>query len=115
MNKIATARRGIPTFNALLFDHMHKTRRAWFDKMDEIRLLESDYGRKLLSARTPVEAANICGEWISKRIEINAHEQQRFVTAWLRLFADVMASPSIQEQVSGSGVNRPGESVRASG
>lgn len=46
------------------------------------RHLESDFGMKLMTAKTPFEAASICDEWMAKHVEIIAHEQKTFTNAW---------------------------------
>ena len=82
------------TFNARLFEQMRDMHRTWLERLQEIRQIESDFGTRLLTAKSPSEAANVCGEWMTKHVETIAREQKTFAKAWLGLITDVMASAS---------------------
>jgi hypothetical protein len=85
---------GITGFNAHLLEQIRRLHRGWLEKVWEIRQLELDYGTKLMSAKTPSEAAGFCNEWIGKRMEIFAREQEIFASSWVQLLGDVVALPS---------------------
>ena len=82
-------------FGIGLFERMQDMNRSWLEKLREIRLLESHFGNKLLAAKTPSEAAAVCHEWMAKRVETVASEQQAFTTAWLGLISDSMKAGSV--------------------
>jgi hypothetical protein len=75
-------------FNNHLFERMREMHRSWLERLREIRQLESDFGTRLLTAKTPSEATAICNEWMIKRLETVASEQQIFAAAWLGLISD---------------------------
>src|ERR1700677_2796006 len=79
-------------FNGKLFDRMQDMNRTWLERLRELRQIEAEYGSKLLSAKTPSEAASICNEWMAKRLETVANEQKAFTTAWLDLFSHMAIS-----------------------
>jgi len=79
-------------FNNTLFERMQDMNRAWLEKLREIRLIESDFRSRLLSAKSSSEATAVCNEWMAKRLEAVASEQQAFTTAWIELIADAMKS-----------------------
>jgi hypothetical protein len=78
------------SFNIGLFERMRDMHRSWLERLREIRQLESDFGTKLLTAKSPSEATIICNEWMAKRLETVANEQQTFATAWIGLISDVL-------------------------
>ncbi len=73
---------------------MQDMNRSWLERLRETRLIESQLGDRLLAAKNHSEATAICYEWMAKRIETVASEQQAFATAWLELISDVMKSTS---------------------
>lgn len=77
-------------YNAHLFEQVQDMHRTWLERLRDIRHLESDLGMKLMTAKTPSEAASICGEWMAKHVETIAHEQRTFANAWLRMIVDMM-------------------------
>ena len=81
-------------FKTRLYERMRGMHREWLSNAQEIRQLELDYGAKLMSAGTSLEAASFCNEWMSKRLAIVAHEQEMFANSWLWLLADMVGSPS---------------------
>jgi hypothetical protein len=81
-------------FNNSLFERMQDMNRSWIAGLREIRQIESDFGSRLLSAKSSTEAATICHQWMAKRLETVASEQKVFTTAWLALIADAMKSAS---------------------
>jgi hypothetical protein len=81
-------------FNNGLFERMRGMNRSWLESLREIRLIESDFGSRLLTAKSPSEATTVCNEWMAKRLETVAREHQAFTTAWLALVSDVMKSRS---------------------
>jgi hypothetical protein len=80
-------------FNAGLFDRMRRMNRSWLERLREIRQIESEFGARLLAANSPAEASTVCHEWMAKRLETVASEQQAFTTAWLGLVSETMDSP----------------------
>jgi hypothetical protein len=73
---------------------MRDMHRSWLVKLREIRQIESEFGTRLLTAKSPSEATNICNEWMAKRLETVASEQQTFATGWLGLISDAIKSES---------------------
>jgi hypothetical protein len=82
------------TFNARLFEQMRDMHRTWLERLQGIRHLESDFGTRLMTAKSRSEAAIVCGEWMAKHVETIADEQKTFANAWLRLLVDMMGSAS---------------------
>jgi hypothetical protein len=82
------------SFNTGLFERMQDMNWSWLERLREIRQIESDFGARLLAAKTPSEATTTCNEWMAKRLETVASEQQVFATAWLGLISDVIKSTS---------------------
>jgi hypothetical protein len=89
-----TSKAETTTLNGSLLERMQDMNRSWLDWLREIRMLESHFGDKLLTAKTPSEAAAVCHEWMAKRVETVASEQQAFTTAWLGLISEAMKSAS---------------------
>ena len=87
----ARANGGVP-FNTRLFERMRAMHQAWLRNAQEIRQLELDHGAKLMSARTPSEAASFCNEWMVKRMTIVLREQEMFANSWVWLLADITES-----------------------
>ena len=71
--------------NAELLERMQDMHRSWIERLREIRQIESDFGNRLLTAKDPSEAIMVCTEWMARRLETVASEQQTFATAWLNL------------------------------
>ena len=89
-------------FNNRLFGRMREMHRSWLERLREIRQIESDFGTRLLTAKTPSEATAICNEWMEKRLETVTSEQQLFAAAWLGLISDVTRiTPAISAGASG--------------
>ena len=82
------------TFNARLFEQMRDMHRTWLERLQGIRHLESDFGTRLMTAKSRSEAAIVCGEWMVKHVETIADEQKTFASAWLRLIVEMMGSAS---------------------
>jgi len=80
-------------FNAGLFDRMRRMNRSWLERLREIHEIESEFGARLLAANSPAEATTVCHEWMAKRLETVASEQQAFTTAWLGLVSETVDSP----------------------
>lgn len=83
-----------------MFERMQDMNRAWIERLRQIRQIEGDYGARLLSAKTSHEATAICNEWMAKRLEAVAGEQQAFVAAWLQLVSGVLKSTSESSAVA---------------
>jgi len=79
------------SFNAGLLERMQDMHRSWLERLREIRQVESDFGSRLLNAENPSEATLLCKEWMTKRLELVAGEQQKFTTAWIGLILEVVA------------------------
>jgi hypothetical protein len=77
-------------YNAHLSKQVQDMHRTWLERLRDIRHLESDFGMKLMTAKTPSEVASVCGEWMAKHVETIAHEQRTFANAWLRMIVDMM-------------------------
>jgi hypothetical protein len=71
--------------NADLLERMRDMHRSWIERLRKIRQIESDFGNRLLNAKTPSEAIMVCTEWMARRLETIAGEQQTFATVWLDL------------------------------
>jgi hypothetical protein len=84
-----TKNTGKSSFNANLFERVRDMRRAWLERLQETRRIESDFGRRLLTAKSSAEALGVCSEWMAKHVETIASERRRFATAWLGLIFDV--------------------------
>jgi hypothetical protein len=82
------------SFNTRLFEQMRDMHRTWLERLQGIRHLESDFGTRLMTAKSRPEAAIVCGEWIAKHVETIADEQKTFAKAWLRLIVDMLGSAS---------------------
>ena len=82
------------SFNTGLFERMQDMNQSWLETLREIHQIESNFGARLLAAKTPSEATTICNEWMKKRLETVASDQQVFATAWLGLISDVIKSTS---------------------
>jgi hypothetical protein len=79
--------------NADLFKRVRDMRRAWLERLRETRRIESDFGRRLLTAKDSAEATSVCSEWMENHVEAT------FATAWLGLIFDVMtAGPAISAE-----------------
>ena len=78
--------------NAELFKRMQDMHRSWIERLREIRQIESDFGSRLLNAKNPMEATMVCTEWMARRLETVASEQQTFATAWLGLISNAVKS-----------------------
>ena len=76
--------------NAALFDRMRRMNRSWLERLREIHQIESEFGARLLAAKSPADATTVCHEWMAKRLETVASEQQAFTTAWLGLVSETM-------------------------
>jgi hypothetical protein len=89
-------------FNNHLFERMREMHRSWLERLQEIRQIESDFGTRLLTAKGPSEATSVCSEWMTKRVETVAREQQAFAAAWLGLISDATkATPAISTGAPG--------------
>jgi hypothetical protein len=82
------------TINGDLFQRVQDMQRSWLDRLRELQQIESDYGTKLLHAKSPAEATAICGEWTARRLETIAANHQSLTAAWLELASDVVHSTS---------------------
>jgi hypothetical protein len=78
--------------NAELHERMQDMHRSWIERLREIRQIESDFGNRLLTAKNPSEAILVCTEWMARRLETVASEQQTFATAWLDLISNAVKS-----------------------
>jgi hypothetical protein len=94
MEKCNVTKTETTNVNTGLFERMRDMHRSWLVKLREIRQIESEFGTRLLTARSPSEATNICNEWMAKRLETVASEQQTFTTSWLGLISDAIKSTS---------------------
>jgi hypothetical protein len=77
------------SLNGSLFERMRDVNRSWLESLREIRQIESDFGNRLLAAKSSSEATAICNKWMAKRLETVAREQRAFTTAWLELISHV--------------------------
>jgi hypothetical protein len=100
-------------FNTRLFERMRGVHREWLKNAQQIRELELDYGAKLMSARTPVQAAAICNEWMAKRMAVVVHEQEMFANSWVWLLAHVSEQPSGSSNPPGQCVGSPGPAAHS--
>ena len=77
-------------FNADLFDRMRTMNRSWLETLREIHQFEVEFGARLLAANTRAEATAICHQWMARRLQTIACEQQAFTTAWLGLVSETV-------------------------
>lgn len=94
-------------FKVGLFEGMRGVHREWLKNAQAIRQLELDYGAKLTSAATPVQAAAVCNEWMAKRMAVVVHDQEMFANSWVWLLAHMRESPSGASNPSGHCVGSP--------
>jgi hypothetical protein len=64
--------------NAELLERMRDMHRSWIELLSEMRQIGSDVGNRPLNAKTPSEAIMVCTEWMARRLETVAGEQQTF-------------------------------------
>jgi len=95
-------------FKVRLFERMRGVHREWLKNAQAIRHLELDYGARLMSATTPVQAAAVCNEWMAKRMAVVVHEQEMFANSWVWLLAHLSEPPS-------GASNSPGQCAGSSG
>jgi hypothetical protein len=76
--------------------------RLWLERLREIRQIETEFGTRLLIAKSPSEATAICNEWMTKRLDIVVSEQQTFAAAWLGWISDATkVTPAISAGAPG--------------
>jgi hypothetical protein len=93
---------GFIGFNNTLFERMRDMHRSWLERLREIGQIESEFGTRLLTAKSPSEATAICNEWMTRRVETVACEQQAFAAAWLGLISDATkVTPAISAGAPG--------------
>ena len=78
-------------FNDNLLEKMRSMHRSWFDNLQMIRQIESEFGTRIIGAKSSAEAINICNDWMKKRLELLSEEQRLFVAGWLSLISDMVA------------------------
>lgn len=79
-------------FTGALFTKMQDMNRSWLERLRAIRDLESQYGTKLMTAKSPSEATAVCNEWMAKRLEAVGEEHKAFTVAWLDLVSNTIKS-----------------------
>ena len=87
MNKM-TEPADLMGFNNKLFERMRDIHRSWPERLREIRQIEAEFGARLLTAKNASEATAICDEWMTKRLETIANEQQILAAGWLGLVSE---------------------------
>jgi len=87
-----TATAEATAFNDSLFERMQAMNRSWLERLRDIRQIDSEFGGKLLTAKSASDATIICNEWMAKRLELVASEQQAFTSAWLELLSHASKS-----------------------
>jgi hypothetical protein len=92
MNKM-TELADLMGFNNKLFERMRDMHRSWLERLRDIRQIEAEFGARLLTAKSASEATAICKEWMTKRLETIANDQQIFAAGWLGLVSDNQDSP----------------------
>jgi hypothetical protein len=91
------------TPNTALLDKFQEINRTWLGRLDEARQVESEFGAKLMKAKTPSEAMAVCNAWMAKRVELLAQEQREFGTAWADIVSGtVQASFTTAENLARS-------------
>jgi hypothetical protein len=88
-------------FNDGLFERIQAMNRSWLERLRDIRQIDADFGAKLLNAKTASDATIICNEWMAKRLEIVATEQQAFAIAWFELLSHA-AKPAAAKFANGA-------------
>ena len=82
--------RQLTIFNDRLLEQMRGMNRSWFETLQRIRQIESEFGARVLSAKSSAEAIDICNEWMKRRLEIVSEEQRIFASGWLGLISDLV-------------------------
>jgi hypothetical protein len=85
---------------ASVFDRVQEINRSVLDRVREMRQVEQDYGAKLVTSKSPAEAMGVCNEWMAKRLEMLATEQQHFARSWLDLVSHLSKSAMPKEAAS---------------
>jgi hypothetical protein len=70
-----------------LFDRVEQINRAWLESMREMRRAEAEFSVRLFACQGPSDALVLCNQWMAKRLEILASEQQLFARSWNELVA----------------------------
>lgn len=70
-----------------LFERVEQINRAWLESMREMRRAEAEFSVRLFACRGPDDALILCNQWMAKRLEILASEQQLFAKSWGELVA----------------------------
>jgi hypothetical protein len=68
-----------------LYDRIEQINRSWLDSMQQMRRAEAEFSVRLFTCRNPDDALVLCNQWMAKRLEILATEQQLFARCWSEL------------------------------
>ena len=77
-------------FNDGLLEKMRDMHRSWFENLQRIRHMESEFGARIIGAKSSAEAIDICNDWMKRRLELISEEQRLFVSGWSSLISDMM-------------------------
>ncbi len=70
-----------------LFEQVEQVNRAWLESMREMRRTEAEFSVRLFACGSPDDALVLCNQWMAKRLEILAAEQQTFAKSWTEIVA----------------------------
>ena len=65
-----------------LFERVEQINRAWLESMRDMRRAEAEFSVRLFACHSASDALVLCHQWMAKRLEILASEQQLFARAW---------------------------------
>jgi hypothetical protein len=100
--------RQLTIFNGRLLEQMRGLNRSWFETLQRIRQIESEFGARVLSAKSSAEAIDICNEWMKRRLEVVSEEQRIFASGWLGLISDLVAQKGEAPAKSNGAEQQPG-------
>jgi hypothetical protein len=106
--KVMNEKRQSAIFTDGLLEKMRDMHRAWFENLQMIRQVESEFGARIVSAKSSAEAINICNDWMKRRLELISAEQSLFVAGWLSLISDMVAHKEEAQAKSNGAVHQPG-------
>ncbi len=87
-----------------LFERVEQINRAWLESMREMRRTEAEFSVRLFACGSPDDALVLCNQWMARRLEILATEQQTFATSWTEIV-------SLLSKATSSGDRREKRSV----
>jgi len=81
-----------------LFERVEQINRAWLDSMREMRRAEAEFSVRLFACSGPDDALVLCNQWMAKRLEILAAEQQLFARSWADIVSLLSKATSVGDR-----------------